>query len=345
VLFISWLAKIVPLFKGKKELKSIFSASLVYILPVISGLGLFAAQIRVVPNHKEIILNKMRYRMLDSSAWTGNKIVGIIRNFAANYSFIGLVTLGLLFVLTLFFIIRKNGYTKMFLEKYQSLIRIFLIVYIPPVFQVLVLQQHSAIHEFSVLKFGFPFVFAIPILVIMVMELRKCFSTIVIIPIENNVHTTNVSIPVFNVVIITILFVLAGCFMNQNKYYFDLRMDEAVSYEREYLIRNNYEFNDVYFSFTESIEANPPQYLAISKKLIYKINTVSEISQKFPSLDKEGPRFLLIVNKNNRNKSEAVLENENSITAASKLVFSSENFNVFQFPLILSKTGIIFPKF
>jgi hypothetical protein len=326
VLFVSWLAKIIPLFTGRKGIKSVFAASLVYVLPVLSGIGLFMAQISTVPNYKEILFGKMKYRMLDSSDWHGNKIIGIIQNFVNNYSVIGLAVMVSFFVLVVFFVLKRDD-RKLFSEKYPQMTSLFLIVCLPPVFQVLVLQQHSAIHEFSMLKFGLPFVFSVLILTLMIMESKNCLSANIVIDMENNAVIKKCNIPIFYFSIITVLIVLTT-YMNQNKNYFYSRIGNAISYEREYLIRDNYNFNDVYFSFTESIEANPPQYLAISKKLIYKIDDVSEIANRFQHIASNA-RFLLLVNKNNSEKSEAVLHNENKSIKNAQLVFFSENFNVY----------------
>jgi hypothetical protein len=326
VLFIAWLAKIIPMFKNKTSVRSIFASSLPYVLPVFSGLFLFWTQISTVPHYQEIILGRMQHRMFDGPDFTGNKLVSIMCFFIRDYSFIGVVVLVLLFVLFLF-LLKKNN--KLLFVKYRSLIRIFLIICIPPVLQVIALKQHSVVHEFSMLKFGLPVVFAVLISTLLVMELTKCLHSNIVINIENNGHIKNAGIPLFYIVSIVTLIVLVAS-LNQNTYYFKLRIDEEISsYDREYLIKNNYNFNDVYFSFTESVEANPPYYLAISKKAIYKINASSEISERFPNLDGKA-RVLLLVNKNNGNKSELLLETENRLISHSPLVFFSENFSVYQ---------------
>jgi GTPase SAR1 family protein len=114
-----------------------------------------------------------------------------------------------------------------------------------------------------------------------------------------------------------------------NKYYYQSRIGVLVSYERENLIRSNYSFSDVYFSFTESIAANPPYYLAVSKKLIYKIDSIPEIFEKFPNL-KPDARILLMVNKGDFDKSRQTIENEQNAIKTARILFSSEHYDVYE---------------
>ena len=114
-----------------------------------------------------------------------------------------------------------------------------------------------------------------------------------------------------------------------NKNYYLSRIGVPVSYERENLIRSNYSYSDVYFSFTESIEANPPQYLAVSKKLVYKIDFIPEIFKKFPNLRPEA-RILLMMNKNDFDKSKQIIENEQNAFKIAQILFSSKNYDVYE---------------
>jgi hypothetical protein len=102
-------------------------------------------------------------------------------------------------------------------------------------------------------------------------------------------------------------------------------MGVPESFERENLIRANYNFNDVYISFTESIKANPPQNLAISKKLIYKIDDILEIYQKFPKLMSDA-RILLVVD---TKKPSHILEKEKNAIRNADLLFSSDRYSVY----------------
>jgi hypothetical protein len=286
---------------------------------VLLGAGLFFMQIMQIPNSSNSILNTMRFRTSGDYGGGISKIHVIITQFKNFYSF-GLFLMGLLAV-CIFALIAKN---KSFLKKYNPLLNIMTIIYIPPVFQVLVLQNHSAIHEFSMLKFALPVMFLTVILTVIMLELEKMSDANIIFHIENYNDLRNVKVPLFYpfIILFSVLFIST---LNVNKiYFFQLRLSVGgqVSYEREYLIRQHYDFHDVYFSFTESIEANPPMSLAISKKLIYKIDSFPEIFEKFPNLKPEA-RLLLMVRK-------GTIENEQDILNTGRLLFSSQNFNVYE---------------
>jgi hypothetical protein len=322
VLFVSWLVTIIPLIKSKENFKKIVLASLVYVLPVLLGLGAFFIQIIQVPNYSNIILNKMKYRISGNVDWEKSKIIGIIRNFLASYSF------GWILIMLLVICIVVRIKHKSFLEKYSSLLNIMMIIYIPPVFQILVLQNHSVVHEFSMLKFALPIMLVIVILTVFMLDLKKISDASIIIHIENDDDMRKLKIP-FLYLIIIVSSVFFSCVLNADKNYYLSRIGTKESYERENLIRSNYDFSDVYFSFTESIMANPPQYLAISQKLIYKVDSIHKILEKFPNLKPEA-RILLILNKDDSGKSWQIIWNERNALKKAHLLFSSENYAVYQ---------------
>jgi hypothetical protein len=327
VLFISWLVKIVPILKATKRIKNAVLASFVYVLPVLSGISLFVLQITTVPDWGNIITNKMKYRMFSSEDWHGgNKIVGIVKSFIANYS-LDTLLIAALIILFVYTFVKQRKY-ETFFSKYKALFSVMLIIYVPPVLQILVFQQHSAIHEFSMLKFALPVTLGSLILSVLILELKMMSSNAVfVINIENGDDLRKLTIPVLPSCVIIISVLMCGL-ISMNGYYFSSRMGEPVSFERENLIRANYNFNDVYFSFTESIDANPPQYLAVSKKLIYKIDDASEIYQNFPNL-KTGARILLIINTQDTKKPPRILENERNAIQGADILFSSEHYTVY----------------
>jgi len=328
VLFISWLVKIVPLIKSRDNFKKIVFASFVYVLPVLLGIGLFFLQIIQVPNYNSIILNNMKARIYSGADWHGgNKLQAITKTFINNYSFFGILLIVLL-------IASISSKSKSFFEKYKELFGILAIIYLPPGFQVLVLQQHSAVHEFSLLKFALPVIFTILVLFIFIFDLKKTSGAnflvrMVQIKNEGNLQKIKIPVPYLLIFTISVSSILFTGMLNRNKSYYYWRMGGSVSYERENLIRSNYSFSDVYFSFTESINANPPQYLAVSKKIIYKIGFIPEIFGKFQNL-KPDARILLMVNKNNFKKSKQTIENEQNIIKTAHILFSSINYDVYE---------------
>ncbi|MDR2596422.1 MAG: hypothetical protein LBC76_03780 [Treponema sp.] len=332
VLFISWLVKIIPLIKSKRNFKKIVLVSLVYVLPVLLGIGLFIIQIIQVPNYGSYILRILKFRTYGQIRWsgTGNAynlfilyISKILEYFWVNIPF------GLLLIISLvIFIIIAKIRNKSFLEKYRALFNIITIIYVPPVLQVFVLQNHSAGHEFSILKFALPVIFVIVIIPIIVLDLKRTLDASITIKLNKEDSLKNIKIQILYLIII-LSSVLFNSILNIDKHYYQSRIGDSVSYERENLIRSNYNFSDVYFSFTESIYANPPQHLSVSKKLIYKIDSIPVIFKKFPNLSSDA-RLLLMVNKGNINKTQKILDNEQDAIKTANLLFSSENYDVYQ---------------
>jgi hypothetical protein len=326
VLLVSWLIKIVPLFKTKKAIKNILLSSAIYVFPVFLGIGLFILQIITIPGFENIILRKIKYRTFDTSVIQGNKLLVVAKHFISAYS-IGFCFIAALVILSLYVFI-KNLKNKMFLKEYKSLFDIILLICVPPFLQVLVLQQHSAVHEFSMLKFALPIICSFVLLPVMLLDLKGLKKAKFAVLLENNNESKKIFISVLFLCFIFSSILVFGM-VNANTDYYISRMGISESYERENLIRSNYDYNDVYFSFTESIEGNPPQYLAISKKLIHKINNVSDIDILFPSLS-IGARILLVVNKDNAYKSPEIIEKEQTVLQDARLVFSSENYGVYE---------------
>jgi hypothetical protein len=266
----------------------------------------------------------MKDRMFSGSDYNGIKIIGVGKNFISGYSLMTPV-LVCMAVLCAYILIKNR---KDILTKYKALFRVILVVFIPPVLQVLVLQQHSAVHGFSMLKFALPVTLSVLVIAVLSLELKKMSDANFVLLVENSGKEQKITVPVFYSCIIAVS-ILLSAFLGANKYFITSRIGAPVSYERENLIRANYNFNDVYVSFTESVGADPPQFLAISNKLIYQIEDISDIYRKFPNLNPNA-RILLIINRDDSQKSARVLENERNAAGNGKALFSSEYYGVYR---------------
>jgi hypothetical protein len=177
------------------------------------------------------------------------------------------------------------------------------------------------------LKFALPVTLSVLMAAVLLFELKNISGANFVLPIENGGKDQKITVPALYSCIIAVS-ILLSVFLGANRTFIASRIDAPVSYERENLIHANYNFNDVYFSFTESINANPPQFLAISKKRIYKIKDISDIYWKFPNLN-QNARILLIINKDNSLKPVHILEIESETIEGAELLFSSEHYAVY----------------
>jgi putative effector of murein hydrolase LrgA (UPF0299 family) len=282
---------IIPIFAASKNrLKDVVLSSLVYALPVLVGIGLYAAQLLIIQNSYDRIKGIIKFRTFSAYGNEGN-ITRIVRNFVTNFSGVGILAVVIVFIFTILII-----KSRWILKNHAPFIKLCVIIFIPPCMQIFVLQNHSGIHEFSMLKFSLPVVLSFPIFVFVVLEYTRKLDMNIVLKTENKNAHGRASIPVFYGLII-VFSVVVMSLMSQNKYYLEYRIDRPISYELPKLIRENYRFDDVYFSFTESIAGNPPMDLSISNKCVYKIEGLEEIKTKFQNLNSSA-RLLLVVNKN-----------------------------------------------
>lgn len=155
------------------------------------------------------------------------------------------------------------------------------------VLQIFLFKQHSAIHEFSMIKVGW-FVALLPL--ILALQCSPVFGMI-----RNNELNKNENskmLLLFSGCYLLIFFAV-GLPISMNNYRMVRKGESNYKFERVILENTNYE--DVVFSYSEEILANPPQSLAISKKRVYKIDEVNDIVNTMPQL--ENANALLFVRK------------------------------------------------
>jgi len=343
VLFVAWLVKILPPFNRRSAItvKSTIQDSLVYVLPVLAGLSLFAFQLSVLPDIVSQVGAKMKFRTFSSLDGSGNNPLRICLNFGGNYGLV-LTLFIIIFVSALFFVFIKSVKNRQVIDSGTwALLRICTIIYIAPVLQVLFLQNHSAVHEFSMIKFGLPVVLALLLSVYYLFHKADLLDSYLPMTIINGSKTLSLWLPVFYLTII--LMSVAALFLTDTwakSRYFTQHIGIPEDFEMEYLIRDNYDYNDVYFSFTESIPANPPNSLAISNKVVHKIEKPLEIYKMFPNLNKNA-RILFIVNKNNDDKQAETITKEEALFGTAKSLFQSGKYKVYEYhkPLMQKQIG------
>ncbi|GHT53325.1 hypothetical protein FACS189446_0440 [Bacteroidia bacterium] len=311
VIFIAWLIKIVPLFKVKKgKIKSILSESGIYVLPVLIGLSLFIIQILSVLNWWTILRGRYEERTHSEYSTEHENPAIVFHHFVSNYSSVGLLLCVILFIACLFLFVKSIKNKQ---PVNLRLFKILLLIFIPPILHVIVFTNHSAVHELSMEKFALPFI------LIIFLSVWYIFKRI-----------PYTKFPIFYPLVIICFAGLLG-YINLSRYaggFYNLSINENYrSYEMEHLIKDHIRYDDVYFSFTDSIVANPPMSLSISDKAVHKIEHSSDIAKLFPNLDKNA-RILLVVRKNNTNKSPEIIARE-KIHINSLPLFESKNYAVY----------------
>jgi hypothetical protein len=336
VIFVAWLVKIIPLFnKGRKAtLKSMVVDSVVYVAPVLLGITLFVFQLSTIPNVVLRMYALLKFRTFDG--WHPEGVHNLIlicqmffRNYMLSYKFI--IAFVILFI---GFIIKNKKPNRNIFDSFKPLIKIGVIINIAPCLQVLFLQNHSAIHEFSILKFGLPIVFTSFIAITCIFISLNSQNSNLIVDYEKNNRGLMLKLPVWHLTVI-LSFIMIVAFTNiraELNSYYSFHIGEVENFEKEHLIGDNYDYNDIYFSFTESISADPADYIniAVSRKLIYTVNQTTDIQDLFPNLNKNA-RILFVINKNNVNKTESILKTENDIIGNSPPLFESQNYGIYEY--------------
>ena len=168
----------------------------------------------------------------------------------------------------------------------DSDIALLLAVYVSATFQILLLKNHSAVHEFSMMKEGFCVAMTAPLAAII---LPRAFRS------EGGVKFLGRQIdPLFTTWLLCffLLVLITGIPTSTSRYI--VSRDGEQDYSLATFIRGNTDRDDVCFSFTREIPYEPPQELTVSHKRIWQIVTAEEIDEMFPELPETAHKLLLI---------------------------------------------------
>lgn len=277
--------------KGERK-KEIISILLWFGIPAILAVLLFYIQLIQTNDWFKIMTGKFAMRVVgrenDTLDW---ELATIGKNFANAFSLDAVMINYLLWIFAGIAIISLVLMTSK--KKFKSLvtnpgISIVFFSIVAIVVQIYFLKQHSAIHEFSMIKVGWA-VAILPILISLVITYAFGGAP------NTSFHFFNKKIGAFSsVYAISFLMVCAvvGAPFSAIKFVND--RVEIVKYDFEEMVDENTDYNDVLFSFSKEIVMNPPQSLAISNKRIYKIKEVKDIEEKFPDLSSEAVKVLVV---------------------------------------------------
>lgn len=301
VVFIAFVSRMIQLIVLREDKKKITFYSLTYIIPICSSVLVYYRQLSYSENWSSKLISKFFERTIGGvQADYKNRFFVILKNIqlslsSSEISFFILIAI-ILIALTIGFrfALRNRLISKLFSS---TNFIICLTIFIPPIIQLLVFNQHSAIHEFSILKIGFPFVFLIPTISYLIYKVF--FRSSSNLQTQNHNQGINkkkrLENPEFQIIFIAILLIfsfLTDLLNNRTVYYYQRIGDR--DYKLENVIREKMKYEDVCFSFTYKIDANPPMHLAVAGKRVYKIENLNEIGEIFPNLNKAANKILII---------------------------------------------------
>ena len=290
--FIAFILQILNLAREKKPLSFIIVNSLWYIAPVILALAMFIYSLTSIPNWNVILKGTFLFRT-GSSTSSYNTPQYIISSLKSNFTnAFGLWEERskrplLLFILYISFVaipISKKGKSiniKKSLKSKNVLILILGIV--SPLLQIAVLKNHSAIHEFSMIKLAW---------IVAMLPIITSYILCRIFDIPSN-KSMSAFMHFFVITFLTISILTNVPF--SSRHFYNSRAEAApIDYHVANTLQKYTSYKNVCFSFSHEIPNNPPQELAVSKKRVYKITNKEEINTRFPALNPEAVKILVI---------------------------------------------------
>lgn len=203
------------------------------------------------------------------------------------------------------------------IKKILSLIGILLI---PCFTQIYFFKNHSAIHDFSTLKFSIPLAtvpfILIPLLIYLFLNTHLKLPSLEKLKVSYKNHEKDIKLPLL------ILFIIfsVGIYLERAHPHFESLFPEP---DRSYevignFISNNTQYNDLVFSPNFEIPINPPQQLSYSMKRVYKVNSVLDIYNKVKDIDKDFEINIFSTEKNiNNDDIKELISNAYNIKEAS----------------------------
>lgn len=282
-----------------------------YTFPVFISVGIFALQISGVENGWRQLEAKFLFRT--GSTYNGEIMWNnILAHIKEAFTSIGVCVLGIEFLIL---ILCLFGYKILISCGYNSnMLRLGVLITIPAFVQIGLLQNHSGIHEFSIIKLGLPFVYGI----ILLLSILWCKMK----PFINSRVYVYVPMIFFPLLLIAITIPKESGYYNsraESGYPAELEGEELVGVIAEYF--SGYDI--VLFSCTEEVPINPPILLARTGKRLYCIQTFTDINEMFPNLSEEAKKIFVLYKNSIKDKAiTSVLQ----YVDTEKLLFETENY-------------------
>ncbi len=319
-----FLAFICHLFRQillKHDLGMIVKSALLYICPVVLAIGTFVWQISYTNDWLNILKHKFLSRTGDMDHVWKTIFDNFCSTMADNKMERGIAILGIeifILILLVFYFHKMGKWKELFIKNEYSIVMIGLAA---PFLQIIVLKQHSAIHEFSMIKMGWVLVMSVLILALLAFTWMR----------RSEIYFGKKKTDLFGccyVPAFLVMFALTGGpFAVSDSL---MLRDAKVSYDLEKILYESAKYNDVFFSFTYSIPINPPQQLAVSQKQVYLIADIKDIAVQFPDLPEEANKMLIV--EKNAEKDVSVLESEATLLKDSSILYEDEGYMIAQFP-------------
>ncbi len=325
VIFVAFVIQFISNYLSYGSFSKRVKESLWYICPVVFSIVSFIWQMSFTDNWMGILKEKFFQRTGMTGEYT--IIYGLIRAFYTCFVRTGIdfwdmirfVCMGVWFSFLLGMIVYciwKNKLKPYLRDKNICIIAIGII---SPIFQILLLRNHSAVHQFSMLKIGW-------VIVVSVLVLPLIFGVVFKVDYRKYFHIGKIKVSGFMmgyaISYITMILLLGMPFSIYSVYDFCY---EEESYPLEEILYEVTDYEHVCFSFSYEIPVNPPQALSVSEKRVYKVDSLDEVESYFPNLNSAAKK-LLIIDKNNKEINPKQLAVQEKLMERNKKLYEDDDY-------------------
>ena len=294
---IAWALDLVALIIRRSKAGKYLAALGLYAGPALLAVLSYYIQMSYTDNWFTLLTDRFKLRVSNEgeAGVSDSGIAGIMKFFKQAYcddSKKRAILLALFVLITVIlavrYLIREKKLKDVFTD---GRLRILLLGSMAPVAQILVLKNHSGVHEFSMIKLSWPLImcFVTAGLLICYFTGKDLNGAIVFKGIKDRalpLGASSIICALMAFMLITGHPVAPGYYKNERDYHID--------YSLEYIMYDNLDKDDVCFSFTREIACNGPQRISITGKLIYRIGETDEIYTLFPDLPENARKILII---------------------------------------------------
>lgn len=291
--FVAEIWETILKYKETERKKRIWSIIGWYGIPTLLALGTYYIQLTMTNEWFNVMMDRFNERVVGGEKTLGWIFDNIFSNFAQAFSLNnGMIYWLIVIMLILFlggavYLIKNKKILALIKNPGLSIVTCNILAII---LQIYFFKQHSAVHEFSMIKVGW-IVAILPILMMLLCGYLIGIKNIELLKIRKTSIDSAFLVFLVNYLII---FIVTGVPISTQAYISTRAKAEDYSFET--MLRENLDRSQVVFSYSEDIPINPPQSLAISRKRVYKIKEVDEIVAKMDNLPKEA-KTVLVINK------------------------------------------------
>lgn len=302
-----------------KKVKKAFVESLQYIIPVVCALATYLWQMSATPDWIQQLEDTFLHRTgasadneADMSMFVKNFTEAITCGSVKRAFILGLaevLTVGL----TVVAFIKKGTAKRVLCDRTAIIVAI---MYLSPIIQICIFGNHSAIHQYAMVKFG---IHLIGMMLTIAMSSRLLMND-------------GMGMYIRTVILMgcaCMELIAMGYPMQVTRYY--EQKNSVLDYSIDRAIKDNTSYEDVCFSYTYEISNNPPMDISVSEKLVYLVTSYEDIEDKMKGLPNEAKAVLVIdkgnIGSNNYeevDKTEAIKDEESNAVMAGTIIYDDE---------------------